>query len=243
MATVDSEGLLERAYDRVANAPNLEAAILDLRDLFGVQHIIYQAGRFGARSIDDPFIRLTYPGEWVKRYLTMGYMAVDPVVREGFKRTVPFDWSECLTTGSAAEQAFFMDALQHGIGPHGLSIPLVSREGHRALFSVCAGGTPTEWERWKQENLPALVETANVLHRRAIESIFEAQPADAKLAPREIECLHWIAQGKDTVEVAMILNLSQHTVRTYLKAARFKLSCATIAAAVHKATQLGIIQA
>lgn len=242
MAAVESDTLLARAYQSVAGAPSLEAAILELRDLFKVQHIIYQAARFGARSIDDPFIRLTYPGEWVKRYLTKGYMNVDPVVREGFKRTLPFDWSEFVGE-SAAEQAFFMDAFQHGIGPNGMSIPLISREGHRALFSICSGGTPAEWARWKEEMLPALIETAHRLHQRAIESIFETKPDKAKLAPREIECLHWIAQGKDTVEVAMILGLSQHTVRTYLKAARFKLSCATIAAAVHKAAQLGIIQA
>jgi DNA-binding CsgD family transcriptional regulator len=242
MPAAESETLLVRAYDCIAHAPSLEAAILELREVFKVQHIIYQAARFGARSIDDPFIRLTYPGEWVKRYLTKGYMNVDPVVREGFKRTLPFDWSEFIGE-SAAEQAFFMDALQHGVGPNGLSIPLISREGHRALFSVCAGGTAAEWSQWKDERLSALIETANRLHQRAIETIFETKPDKAKLAPREIECLHWIAQGKDTVEVAMILGLSQHTVRTYLKAARFKLSCATIAAAVHKAAQLGIIQA
>jgi DNA-binding CsgD family transcriptional regulator len=242
MPAVDNETILVRAYDTIANAPSLEAAILELREVFRLQHIIYQAARFGARSIDDPFIRLTYPGEWVKRYLTRGYMNIDPVVREGFKRTLPFDWSEFVGE-SAEEQAFFMDALQHGVGPNGMSVPLISREGHRALFSVCYGGTPADWISWKEEHLPALVETANRLHQRAIESIFEQKPDKAKLAPREIECLHWIAQGKDTVEVAMILGLSQHTVRTYLKAARFKLSCATIAAAVHKAAQLGIIQA
>jgi LuxR family transcriptional regulator, quorum-sensing system regulator CinR len=70
-----------------------------------------------------------------------------------------------------------------------------------------------------------------------------ANPTAPKLTSREVECLHWIAYGKSTAEIALILGLSVHTVRSYLKAVRLKLEAATIAGAVHKAVRLGIIGA
>ena len=41
----------------------------------------------------------------MKRYLQMGYGEVDLVLREGFKRTLPFEWKELKFT-SPAEAAF-----------------------------------------------------------------------------------------------------------------------------------------
>ena len=49
--------------------------------------------KLGASPSADPYIRLTYPASWIKRYLQMGYVDIDPVVREGFLRTLPFDWA------------------------------------------------------------------------------------------------------------------------------------------------------
>ena len=61
------------------------------------------------------------------------------------------------------------------------------------------------------------------------------------LSPREIECLSWTAQGKDASTISEILEISEHTVRDYLKSAKYKLSCGTIAQAVFEATKLRLI--
>ncbi|MBB3354163.1 DNA-binding CsgD family transcriptional regulator [Rhizobium sp. BK049] len=47
------------------------------------------------------------------------------------------------------------------------------------------------------------------------------------LSRREIECLRWSAAGKSSEEIAIILNLSSHTVTTYLKTAIRKLGVTT----------------
>jgi DNA-binding CsgD family transcriptional regulator len=39
----------------------------------------------------------------------------------------------------------------------------------------------------------------------------------------------------------VILNISSHTARDYLKSARFKLDCVTSAQAVSKAVKLGLL--
>jgi DNA-binding CsgD family transcriptional regulator len=233
----DEERLLE-AYSIIDNTPDMEATIAKLRDLLNVDHLVYHSSKLGASPSADPYIRLTYPATWIKRYLQMGYVDIDPVLREGFLRTLPFDWSE-LKVQSAEEGSFLMDALAHGVGPHGLSIPLQSKHGHRALFSVSFSRSDEEWTNFVKTTLPALIQIGNRLHRRVISEVFgEDRP---HLTTRELECLRWIARGKDSSEIAVILSISPHTARYYLKSARFKLDCVTSAQAVSKAVKLGLL--
>src|SRR5262249_17953082 len=154
------------------------------------------------------------------RYLQMNYVDVDPVLREGFSRTLPFDWSE-LTITSQAEGAFFHDALANGVGPQGMSIPVIGKHGHRGLFSISFSRSREEWEAFKAANLSRLIEVANRIHAQVIRDVFgEDHP---HLTLRELEVLRWTAVGKDAGEVATILGLSTHTARDYLKSARHKL--------------------
>jgi DNA-binding CsgD family transcriptional regulator len=235
---VSDGAMLLEAASIIENTHDLEETIRRLRDLLNVEHLVYHSSKLGASPSADPFIRLTYPASWIKRYLQMGYVDVDPVIREGFLRTLPFDWSE-LTIQTAAEVAFLTDALAHGVGPHGLSIPVQSKHGHRALFSVSFSRSEQEWKDFKGRNQLSLVQIANRVHRRVISEIFgEDRP---HLTTRELECLRWIALGKDTSDIAVILDISPYTVRDYLKSARFKLDAVTSAQAVSKAVKLGLL--
>jgi LuxR family transcriptional regulator, quorum-sensing system regulator CinR len=233
----DDERLLE-AFAIIDNTADVEAMIAKLRDLLNVDHLVYHSSKLGASPSADPYIRLTYPASWIKRYLQMGYVDLDPVIREGFLRTLPFDWSE-LKIESEAEVAFLMDALAHGVGPHGLSIPVQSKHGHRGLFSISFSRSENEWAEFKASTQATLIQIANRIHRRVISEVFgEDRP---HLSARELECLRWVALGKDSSEIAIILNISPHTARDYLKSARFKLDSVTSAQAVSKAVKLGLL--
>jgi DNA-binding CsgD family transcriptional regulator len=84
-----------------------------------------------------------------------------------------------------------------------------------------------------------MIEIANRLHRRIIAEVFgEGGP---HLTARELECLHWVALGKSTGEIAAILKISPHTARGYLKSVHHKLDRVTSAQAVSKAIQLGLL--
>jgi DNA-binding CsgD family transcriptional regulator len=229
---------LTKAFSIIENTPEIQVAIAKIRDLLNVDHIVYHTSKFGASPSADPYIRLTYPASWIKRYLQMGYADVDPVMREGFLRTLPFNWNE-LTVQSDAEAAFFSDAVAHGVGPYGYSIPVLTKHGHRALFSISFSRSEQEWTKFLETTNPALIEIANRLHRRVIREVFgEDRP---HLTARELECLRWIGLGKDTSEIAVILDISPYTAREYLKSARHKLDCVTSAQAVSKAAKLGLL--
>jgi DNA-binding CsgD family transcriptional regulator len=233
----DEQRLLE-AYSIIENTPEMEATITKLRDLLNIDHLVYHSSKLGASPSVDPYIRLTYPASWIKRYLQMGYVDIDPVVREGFLRTLPFDWRE-LKIQSAAEASFLADALAHGVGPRGFSIPVQSKHGHRALFSISFSRSEKEWMNFLKSTQPTLIQIANRVHRRVIDEVLgDDRP---HLTTRELECLRWIARGKDTSEIAVILNISPHTARYYLKSARYKLDSVTSAQAVSKAVKLGLL--
>src|SRR5271169_4973702 len=130
----DNATLLE-AFSIIENTPDVEETVAKLRGLLNVDHLVYHSSKMGASPSADPYIRLTYPASWIKRYVQMGYVDIDPVIREGFLRTLPFDWSE-LKIQTPAEAAFLADAFAHGVGPYGMSVPVRSKRGHRGLFSV-----------------------------------------------------------------------------------------------------------
>ena len=61
------------------------------------------------------------------------------------------------------------------------------------------------------------------------------------LSPRELEAVHWVANGKTSSEIASILSLSEHTVNTYINNAIRKLDCVNRTQLVAKALRLHLI--
>ena len=99
------EKWLSEAFSIIESPLEMDAVIARLRDFLEIDHLVYHSSKMGASPSVEPYIRLTYPAAWIKRYLQMGYVDVDPVVREGFLRTLPFAWSE-LKIVTAAEMTF-----------------------------------------------------------------------------------------------------------------------------------------
>lgn len=63
----------------------------------------------------------------------------------------------------------------------------------------------------------------------------------AHLTSRQIDCLYWLANGKTIAEVAIILDISIHTVREHLRAITGRLQASNTPNAIALAVQLGII--
>ena len=242
IASRQQEARLIEVLERVQHTAELEDVLVHVRDLYELRHATYQAARIGAVPDTDPYVRTTYSAEWIKRYLQKEYLAVDPVMREVFQRTLPFDWSEFEgETGNVLE--FFQDAWRHGVGRSGFAIPMASKTGHRAAFYVNSDLVGAEWETYKKNRLKELIEVGHAIHRRVMEEIRGSGEDVPRLAAREAECLTWIAHGKEVPDIAIILGLSEHTIRSYLKSARLKLGCGTMAQAVFKASRLGLLTA
>jgi LuxR family transcriptional regulator, quorum-sensing system regulator CinR len=159
---------LTEAFAIIENTRDMDGVVSKLRDFLTVDHVVYYSTKLEAPTV--PYVRLTYPASWVKRYLQMGYGEVDLVLREGFKRTLPFEWKE-LKFISPAEAAFQSDALTHGIGPHGYAIPVSKRHGYRGLLSF-ALRNPKKRAKFLASTQSELIEIANRLHSRVVVEVF-----------------------------------------------------------------------
>ena len=62
-----------------------------------------------------------------------------------------------------------------------------------------------------------------------------------RLSGRELECLRWSAAGKSSEEIALILNISSHTVVSYLKSAMRKLDSVNRMQAVARACRFRLL--
>lgn len=233
MGAIAHEALL----DQVRELPNVERAVVAVRDALDV-HVTYHLAHTVSSATDDPFVRTTYPDHWIARYLLAQYVRVDPVVREGFQRILPFDWSE-LEVGEEAH-AMMADSIAHGIGIWGYSVPVVDTGGRRALFSINANFSETDWREFISRFRDLIVEIAQIVHTIAITEVFGDQEVP-NLSAREREVLIWTARGKDYKAIAIILNLSHHTVKAYMKSIRHKLNSTTMTQCVAKAIAARLI--
>lgn len=71
----------------------------------------------------------------------------------------------------------------------------------------------------------------------------DSQPEPShQLSVRERECLTWTSEGKTSEEIAIILELSVHTVNHYLTSAARKLNAVNRLHAVARAMRLGLLK-
>jgi len=228
------------AIDLVHASADLDRTIHSLRDAFQMKHLSYLAARYGNDPSKEPFVRSTYPALWVARYLLKRYWRIDPIIREGFRRTAPFDWAE-IDRSDKRIKAFFDDAARYNVGHNGLLVPLTNQNNQRGILSISSDLTGAAWADYKAAFLPDFLEVGQVLHKRGLKELFGDEAPPPRLSPREREVLVWVAEGTAVPDIAIITGLSEHTVRTYLKSARVKLDCGTKTQAAVKAVRLGLV--
>lgn len=224
---------------------DLATSVLDalhaIVSLLPICHAVYHASNIKQTLVDQPYVRATYSDQWITRYLLRGYVSIDPVVKRGFKSHLPFFWHEIEFT-DVNVLSFIQDAQAYEVGQSGLSVPIIDKHGRRALFSVSSDMPPEAFYKAMQTEIELLSECAHIIHRRVVEIELGEEFVRPILSPRETECLKWIARGKDAQAVAIILNISDHTVRDYLKSAKNKLGAITLPQAIHKATFYHLIE-
>lgn len=222
----------------VAAACDVQAAVECVRAAWGV-HATYHSPQVLPSHSDAPYVKSTYPAKWLTRYLLKGYAGVDPVVKRGVQSVLPFDWSELTPDGDALD--LMVDALDHGLGPCGYTVPVIDPAGRPSLFSLNGDLAPEEWAVFIDENRGLVTRIAHLVHGKAVQEQ-HGEDAPLSLAPRQKEVLLWAAKGRTAKEIARMLGLSPHTVRTYLQATQSKLGAGNLGHAVAIAIRQRLIE-
>ena len=231
---------LEALCEFVQNArdlSDLQTATERLRDICNVAHVVYhwvnsRGERFGAG---------TYRQDWVDRYVEKDYMRMDPVILGCLQRFNPVDWKE-LDWSSRAARAFLREAIEYGVGNQGLSIPIRGPAGQFALFTISDNCTDDAWAQFIDEHMRDLIVIAHEFNKKALE--FEQWGDSATmpaLSPRELAAITYLARGLSRAQAAREMDISEHTLRVYIEAARHKLGALNTTHAVARALSRGLI--
>ncbi len=230
-------------YESVLNdllmSNSIADAIAVLQECSAIDFVTFHLMNNVSAQMDNPFVRTTYPPEWVSFYLLNNLVGSDPILKAATAAKKPFVWSSLDLTGP--EEAFLAKSKDFKIGQSGYSIPCVDELGRKSVLSLNSHLDEPEWRAFIDEKGDQLGLLASDLHMKGVSEAFAEAGDVPHLSPREYECLKWTSLGKSYSEIAIILSLSEHTIRSYLKMARVKLDSVTLAQAVTKATQMGLI--
>jgi DNA-binding CsgD family transcriptional regulator len=232
------------AIEDVKKIENLKEGRLileQLKDKYNLENLVYHSQRSPGPENNSPFLILTYPQSWIEHYIENNYFAIDPVVRQGFSSALPLDWEQFERTELPYCKKIFGEAAEANLGKRGMSFPIQSPGGGTALVSITSNAGKTEWKQDKEMIARDFQLLAHYLHQKFNSLLGIGNEKNIHLSPREIECLQWSAEGKTISDIAIILNLSDRTVRLYLDTARHKLNCLNKTHAVAKAIALGMI--
>jgi DNA-binding CsgD family transcriptional regulator len=182
------------------------------------------------------------------------YMLVDLTVRTGEQARIVasnwiFDAIDMIGIDLIAKAARFGRTTEPGHQLSSEEVELLAQQGH-----VDVVGVPVRAGRARYALLLS-AEKAGSLLSRAVAKVellcsyalsllsgkqgFETQ-VDA-LSDRERECLSWVAEGKTTEEVGVILGVSGSTANSYLTSAMQKLGARNRALAIATAIRSGLI--
>jgi LuxR family quorum sensing-dependent transcriptional regulator len=178
-----------------------------------------------------------WPEEWFELYTRENFSAMDPVPRHGAATVQPFEWS-------AARYDKDEDPAAHLVMTRATEFRLV--DGYCIPMHYDDGGAvislATEHLHLDPVAKSALQLIGVYAHNR-IRSL--ARPQREKrdlLTVREREVLRWVAGGKTSSEISVILRISERTVKFHLVEASRKLNAVNRTSAVAKALAWGLIK-
>lgn len=187
-------------------------------------------------------VNVDYPGEYLSVLSASGLIAHDPIVAENFKTYRLQYWADTFRQQTFTPQTHQIISLaedygfrktSHGVGyGHGV----LAQRGNLASF-FCYHGL--ERSRRTEEILTHLIPH---FHEALCRTGGATAQNRCDVTPREREILHWLAQGKSTWDISVILNISERTVKFHVGNLLQKLNASTRAHAVAIALEQGLLE-
>lgn len=204
----------------------------------GFSHCAYGL-RLPLRLTEPKTVMLnTYPLEWQQRYVSEGYLAIDPTVRHGSRSLMPLVWTEDVFSET---QEFWEDARAHGLR-YGWAQSCIDMQGIRGMLTLARCAESLSEEELK-ENSYQMVWLTQVLHQCMCNLISARMLPETtiQLSVREKDVLRWTAEGKTSGEIAEIMNISERTANFHIAKCMEKLNCVNKTAATVRAALLGLL--
>lgn len=195
---------------------------------------------------DDAVFLTTGSAEYARFYFQNGFYARTPVYRWAVANVGACTWKwvkEAYDAGQLTPEE--MDAVRQNqalgvVAGVSISFPEATTRSKGALGLIAdIGITPDQVEAIWDARRDEMLAVAHMMHLKIITL---PQPAAKRsLTDRQRQALEWVADGKTTQDVAMLMEVSAAMVEKHLRLAREALSVETTTQAVAKASLLNLI--
>lgn len=216
----------------------------------GFSRVNYGFTRFRhATTIGDPDDALflsTCDADYVNRYFRGGFYARTPVFRWAERSSGICTWAwvkEAFEAGRLTADeadAVRLNAAMGVTAGISVSFPNASSRSKGALGLIADIGLSTaDVEAIFAERGTEILAVANMMHLTIVH--LPQLSRHRALSPRQREALEWVADGKTTQDVALLMGVSAAMVEKHLRLAREALAVETTAQAVAKGALLNMI--
>lgn len=190
------------------------------------------------KTFADMMIITSAPSDLIQRYEDNGLMEFSPFSTALKSTGAPFEYR---LDGSVpirpADRQALLDAFMRDYDLDCWFVTPVHHPDH-GRAAVCFIGKRAAMSFSETAELALL---AHLTHHQLRQVSAKPAKASSPLTDRERECLIWTSGGKTSVEIARILDLSEHTVNHYLNNAARKLDAVNRTQAVAYALRQGFI--
>jgi LuxR family transcriptional regulator, quorum-sensing system regulator CviR len=226
---------------RVRTPDDVNIVLEKIQKLLPFEQIIGGLAQLNSEGGFDQYARVynvSYPNDWLYVYAKNRYAEVDPVFLSLMRQSGAQIWSNTYDgVKQRKQQSFIEEARAFGL-TNGVT---VSRHAENMVSFFSFAG---DCEEDNQRFLPVIQYLLEHVH----EVLFEQRPVavtplTAPLSPREITVLNWMKLGKTNGEIAMIIGISERTVRFHAERIYVKLDVTSRAQAVACAMEQGLLSA
>ncbi|MDC8014073.1 LuxR family transcriptional regulator [Tahibacter soli] len=229
----------------VARSPNeLIRTITRLSRGQGIDHWCYALDLPLLDQRKPQFLLGNFPQAWLDYYFAHDFLRVDPAVAHCHGHATPIVWparqaANASDAQNMAVRRLYREAAEHGL-KSGVSIPVHGLGCTWGMVSF-ASGDPRRDDDFAA-HVADLHLFAHYIHESGHRFAHTTTlPPPPHLTARELECLHWAAEGKTSWEIGRVLGVSERTVVFHLQNAAHKFGVNGRQPAVARAIALGLI--
>lgn len=229
---------------------NPKTLIADFEHLLRHYQVEYYGVLRQPRPHQDPMTLVLagkWPDRWPETYIANRFVLVDPTIRYLGRASGAFRWKEAQRALRSDPQKRRMEQMLREAAKFGLEdgyiFPVHGRQG--LLGNMTFGGkpvdlSPVEMSLFEQVAKLMYLELSRFQDRARGANAESANP-DLKVTRRELEVLHFLAEGMTSQEIGKTLKLSSHTVDWYMNGIQEKLQAKNRQHAVALAFRTGLI--
>lgn len=218
-------------FEGLSSSPQVVDHMSKALSAFGYTAFLVSTAPESIADARPTFLLNGWPRGWTEHYLRENFYPDDPVVIHLWRTVDPFEWADVPANLQALPRAKKIKWDAEGFGLRkGFCVPVFQSGG--AVAGVTMAGYEPDFDPHAKRAIHLI---ALYAHAKALSLSSPLAPSRHLLSRGEREVLTWVAAGKSSWDISVILKISEAAVNWRIKQATEKLKAVNRTQAVVKA--------